>query len=94
MRVLFWDSSFKRAFRRVIRKNPRLEETIFEVLELLVADPFAPTLKAHKLKGDLEGLWACWVEYDCRIIYTFQANPDEDEDAILLIDIGTHDEVY
>lgn len=94
MRVLVWDSSFKRAFKRVIRKNPRLEETILEVVELLVSDPFAPTLKSHKLKGDLEGLWACWVEYDCRIIYTFQPNPDEDEDMIVLIDIGTHDEVY
>lgn len=94
MRVIVWDSSFKRAFKRVIRKNPRLEETILEVVELLVTDPFAPTLKSHKLKGDLEGLWACWVEYDCRIIYTFQPNPDEDEDMIVLIDIGTHDEVY
>ncbi|MBU7584740.1 MAG: type II toxin-antitoxin system mRNA interferase toxin, RelE/StbE family [Nostoc sp. TH1S01] len=92
MRILVWDSSFKRAFKRVIRKNPRLEETIFEVLELLITDPFAPSLKSHKLKGDLEGLWACWVEYDCRIIYTFQ--PNSDEDAIVLIDIGTHDEVY
>ncbi len=28
MRVLVWDSSFKRAFKRVIRKNPHLKETI------------------------------------------------------------------
>ncbi|WP_315791067.1 type II toxin-antitoxin system mRNA interferase toxin, RelE/StbE family [Fischerella sp. JS2] len=94
MRVLVGDSSFKYAFKRVIRKNSYLEETIFEVLELLVADPFAPTSKSHKLKGNLEGLWACWVEYDGRIIYTFQPNLDEDEDMIVLIDIGTHDEVY
>ncbi|MGF2039026.1 MAG: type II toxin-antitoxin system YafQ family toxin [Nostoc sp. CmiVER01] len=94
MRIIVWDSSFKRSFKRVIRKNPRLEETIFEVLELLVTDPFVPSLKSHKLKGDLEGLWACWVEYDCRIIYTFKLNPDEYEDMIVLIDIGTHDEVY
>lgn len=94
MRVLVWDSSFKRAFKRVVRKNPQLEETIFEVLELLAADPFATALKAHKLKGDLEGLWACWVEYDCRIIYTFEPNPDSNEEGIVLIDIGTHDQVY
>jgi mRNA interferase YafQ len=94
MRVLVWDSSFKRAFKRLIRKNPRLEEAIFEVLELLITDLFAPTLKSHKLKGDLEGLWACWVEYDCRIIYTFGRNLDRDEDTIVPIDIGTHDEVY
>jgi addiction module RelE/StbE family toxin len=94
MIILVWDSSFRRAFKRVVRKNPQLEERIVEVLELLVADPFAPSLKAHKLRGQLEGLWACWVEYDCRIIYTFGQNTDTDEEMIVLIDIGTHDEVY
>ena len=94
MKTLVWDSSFRRAFKRVTRKNPQLEVKIFDVLELLVADPFAPPLKAHKLKGQLEGLWACWVEYDCRIVYTFQEDPDSDEELILLIDLGTHDQVY
>lgn len=94
MRTLVWDSSFRRAFRRVVRKNPQIEERIFEVLELLVADPFAPSLKAHKLRGELDGLWACWVEYDCRIVFTFARDTDSDEELIVLIDIGTHDEVY
>ena len=94
MRILVWDNNFKRAFKRVVRKNPRLEDKIFEVLELLVDEPLASALKAHKLKGDLDGLWACWVEYDCRIIYTFQPNPESGEDMIVLIDIGSHDEVY
>ncbi len=25
MKTLIWDNSFKRAFKRVVRKNPRLE---------------------------------------------------------------------
>jgi mRNA interferase YafQ len=83
MRLIIWDSSFKRAFKKVIRKNSQLEDKIFQVLELLIADPFVPSLKSHKLKGDLEGLWACWVEYDCRIIYKFEPNPDSDEDNII-----------
>ncbi len=64
----------------------------FEVCFLL-ENPYHPTLKAHKLKGKLEGLWACWVEYDCRIVYTFKSNDNSQEESILLIDIGTHDEV-
>ena len=94
MKTLVWDSSFERAFKRLIRKNPQLKNKIFAVLELLIENPYNPTLKAHKLKGQLNGLWACWVEYDCRIIYTFQSNDDSEEELILLIDIGTHDEVY
>ena len=61
---------------------------------MLVTEPFAAPLKAHKLRGQLEGLWACWVEYDCRIVYIFQQDFDSDEEMIVLIDIGTHDEVY
>jgi mRNA-degrading endonuclease YafQ of YafQ-DinJ toxin-antitoxin module len=32
MRTLVWENSFKRAFKRVVRKNPQLQEKIFAVL--------------------------------------------------------------
>jgi addiction module RelE/StbE family toxin len=94
MRALGWDVSFRRAFKRRTRNNPRLQERLFEVLELLAQDAFDPRLKTHKLRGQLEGLWACWVEYDCRIVFAFEPDPESGEDMIVLIDIGTHDEVY
>lgn len=94
MRVLGWDASFRRAFKRRTGNNPRLQERIFEVLELLAHDAFDPRLKTHKLRGQLEGLWACWVEYDCRIVFAFEPDPESGEDMIVLIDIGTHNEVY
>jgi mRNA-degrading endonuclease YafQ of YafQ-DinJ toxin-antitoxin module len=40
------------------------------------------------------GSWACFVEYDCRIIFNFVNNPETKEEEIFLIDLGTHDEVY
>lgn len=94
MRRLAWHKSFRRAFRRVCRKKPELEAKIFLTLERLMADPFDPALKAHKLKGHLEGLWACWVEYDCRVVFTFTGNGESREELIALVDIGTHEEVY
>ncbi|MEA5516544.1 type II toxin-antitoxin system mRNA interferase toxin, RelE/StbE family [Nodularia sp. UHCC 0506] len=94
MKLLVWDTSFKRAFKRVIRKNPQLEGKIFEILELLASDIFNPVLKSHKLSGQLEGLWACSVAYDCRIIYTLKQAEDTQEEIIVLVDIGSHDEVY
>jgi mRNA-degrading endonuclease YafQ of YafQ-DinJ toxin-antitoxin module len=63
-------------------------------LERLAKDVFDPHLRTHKLRGPLEGLWACWVEYDCRIVFAFEADSQGEEDMIVLIDIGTHDEVY
>ena len=94
MRHLVWDSSFRRAFRRTTRRDHRLQERILEVLAALSKDPFEPELKTHKLRGRLEGLWACWVEYDCRIVFAFEPDPRGDQDAIVLVDIGSHDEVY
>jgi mRNA interferase YafQ len=94
MAKLAWDSSFRRTFKRVTRNNPSLREHIFEVLALLAEDAFSPPLKTHKLRGQLEGLWACSVEYDCRIVFTFEPESGTGEEMIVLIDIGTHDEVY
>ncbi len=94
MRKLVWDASFRRVFKRKTRRNPALEERIHEMLELLAIDPFQAVLRTHKLRGVLEGLWACWVEYDCRIVFTFEPDPEEGDDWIVLIDIGSHDEVY
>ena len=94
MRTLIWGASFRRAFKRRTRKNPHLREHILTVLRLLSTDPFAPSLKTHKLRGELDGLWACWVEYDCRIVFTFEPTPNTSEEVIVLIDVGTHDEVY
>ena len=95
MRKLAWDNSFRRAFKKRTRNNPKLRTQIFRVLEQLAADPFHPSfLRTHKLKGTLEGLWACWVEYDCRIIFLFEDDPEGGEDVILLVDIGSHAEVY
>jgi len=63
-------------------------------LDLLALDVFDPQLKTHKLHDQLESLWACSVEYDCRIVFTFEPDPESIEDMIVLIDIGSHDEVY
>ena len=94
MRRLVWDTSFRRAFRRLTRRSPELQERIFTVLAALADDPFDPKWKTHRLRGRLEGLWACWVEYDCRIVFVFEADPAGGEEAIVLADIGSHDEVY
>ncbi len=92
MRLVLSDPSFKRAFKSVVGKNPQLKQVIQEVLEKLSQDPYQPSLGTHKLKGKMTGLLACSAGYDLRIVFVFVKN--DPEDNILLIDIGTHDEVY
>ncbi len=57
-------------------------------------DVFAPSLGTHKLSGTLEGLRACSCGYNCRIVFSIEQNPVDDTQVIVLLDIGTHDEVY
>ena len=68
----------------------RLEET----LRQMEADLFAPHLGVHKLSGNLSGFWACSCGYDCRIVFSLEKAAKSDDEVILLLDIGTHDEVY
>ena len=94
MRTLVWGRSFKRAVKHRLKRRPDLKEKIESVLFKLADDPFDPTLRTHKLKGELADSWACTVEYDCRIVFNFEINPNSGEEEIVLSDIGKHDEVY
>jgi mRNA-degrading endonuclease YafQ of YafQ-DinJ toxin-antitoxin module len=94
MRTMFWDDSFRNALKRSTRIGSPSQIDIMTTLAALERDPFQPSLKIHKLQGELKGLWACFVDQDCRIIFVFKVLKGEDEAAIVLIDIGTRDEVY
>ena len=91
---LVWSSAFKRSYKKIVKKNPRLKDNIANVLRQLEFDPFHPSLKTHKLSGNLADFWFCSVAYDCRIIFEISENNQVVEIFILLIDIGSHDEVY
>lgn len=93
MRQLVWSKPFLRAFKSATRRHPRLKAEMEPVLRLLVEDPFDPRLRTHKLKGKLGGTWACSIGYDMRLIFEFMRGTGK-EDDILLIEIGTHEEVY
>jgi addiction module RelE/StbE family toxin len=71
-----------------------LAQRILDAVAALAENPFEPVLRIHKLRGELAGLWACWVEYDCRIIFAVEPDPLGGEDVIVLVDIGSHEEVY
>jgi addiction module RelE/StbE family toxin len=91
-RTLVKSPAFVRAARRLVKKHPGAADDLRSTLELLQEDAHDPRLKTHKLKGDLDGSWACSAGYDLRVVFEF-VEQDESE-AILLLTVGTHDEVY
>ena len=86
--------NFERKYKKLASKNSQLKSSIDQTLLLMEQDAFNPILETHKLTGKLIGLWAISCGYDCRIIFTFQKSMNSDEQIILLVDFGTHKEVY
>jgi mRNA-degrading endonuclease YafQ of YafQ-DinJ toxin-antitoxin module len=91
-RQIIRSEAFVRTARRFLKKHPNETDAIRATLQLLSEDAFHPSLKTHKLKGELAGSWACSAGYDCRIVFEFVTQAGTE--AILLQSIGTHDEVY
>jgi mRNA interferase YafQ len=85
---------FERAFRRLIGKNPALQSSIETALRRMAVDVNDPRLKTHHLSGQLKGLHACSVSYDCRIIFSRQKHPKTGAEVLLLVNLGSHEEVY
>ena len=93
-RNLLLSKSFLKSYKKFITKNPLLKSPIEKALLKLEEDAFAPALKTHKLSGNLYGYLACSCGYDCRIVFSIEKSNKLKSEYILLIDIGTHEEVY
>jgi mRNA-degrading endonuclease YafQ of YafQ-DinJ toxin-antitoxin module len=91
---LVWSPGFSRELKRLLRRNPQLRGAIERTLEQLSENPFHPALKTHKLKDDLADRWACSIDYSNRVVFRFVQNPDSAEEELLLLALGSHDEVY
>lgn len=90
---LVWSPGFSRELKRLICRSPQLKKPE-QTLQKLAEDPFHPGLRTHKLKGDLAERWACSIDYSNRIVFKFVQNPDSGTEEILLLTLGSHDEVY
>lgn len=78
MYVLLTTGHFDRRVVKVTRAHPELKK------------PLAKALRLHQLTGELEGLHAVSVTHAYRITLTLRVTKKE----IVLLDIGSHDEVY
>lgn len=87
---IVWDEGFKRLYKKWVRKHPDLISIFEERILLFEKNPFDATLKTHILGGKLKKIWAFSINYDYRITFRFA----EENTKAILINIGTHDEVY
>lgn len=88
--TLVTTAGFDRRARKFLNRHPDLRPRFIETVEKLRADPFDSSLRLHQLGGKLKGMQAVSLTYSYRIVLILQVTKHE----ILLIDIGSHDEVY
>ena len=88
--TLIRTDTFLRALRKYLKKHPDRVALMRETLTLLVANPHAPALRVHPLKGQMKGLSALRLTYGDRIVLTLCLS----EWQIILLDIGTYDDIY
>ena len=81
-----FEKKAKKFFKKHSNLIPRFKEIIFKLTD----NPFHLSLKTHKLNGKLIDLYSCSLNYEYRIILNILIKDDE----IILLDIGTQDEVY
>jgi len=90
MYQLVWTARFTRTAKKFVQAHPDLRQHLARVLRDLENDPLQPHLRLHPLKGKMQGLHAVSITYSYRISLTLKVTEKE----IILLDIGSHDEVY
>ncbi len=87
MRIKY-HKNFIKNYRKRISSNPKLVSKFQKQLDIFLINPQNPILRNHKLIGKLSSYNSFSLTGDIRVIYQIE------EDAILLFDIGTHNQVY
>ena len=90
MYTLVWSAGFTRSAEKFIKNHPDLRDKLASILRDLENDPFPPHLKYHQLRGNIKGVQAISITYSYRITLTILVSDRE----IILLDVGSHDELY
>ena len=83
-------SSYEKKVTKFLKRHPDVFKRYIKTLKILEVNPKHPSLRLHKLKGNLYEYYSISINLEYRIIIDFIIQNDE----IIPIDIGTHNEVY
>lgn len=81
---------FKKRSAKFIKRHGDMRERYAKTLFVLQENPFHPSLRLHKLKGNLHEYYSVSINMEYRIIMDFILI----DGVIIPIDIGGHDDVY
>lgn len=86
--IFTFTKEVKKELKSIKEKQPGLYRKIIKQLNYFEINPHHPSLRRHKLSGNLFNCWSISVEGNYRMIYFI-----DNEKAIFFL-MGTHQEVY
>ena len=92
MEITFSKKAWK-ILQKLEKSEPRIFAKTQKKLNLFRNNPRHPSLRTHKLGGNLANSYSISVDISLRITYLVKAEKDGKKIAVIM-DIGTHDEVY
>lgn len=82
IKAVLYTADFLKAFKKL---PVRIQQLAKKKERLFKSDPFHPSLRAHKLKGELQIYWSYSVNREYRILFRFI-----DDVTVAYFDIGRH----
>ncbi len=87
MKTIKFSPTFQKKLQSFHRRDKQLSEKIKKQLILFQENPRHPSLRLHKLRGNLQNTWSLSITLSFRLLFI--------EDAeYYFFDMGEHDEVY
>jgi len=87
---LITTDTYERKAKKFFKKHPELIDKYKNTLSMIIENSEQSSLKLHKLKGNLKDFHSISLSFEYRIILLIEPS----KEAMYLVDIGTHDEVY
>jgi len=88
-RIIYTQGYLKRA-AKFIKRHPEILTQYEKTLKLLEINPSHPSLRLHRLGGPLRDLHSVSINISYRITLEFLL----EDGKIVLVNVGSHDEVY
>jgi len=84
----FYSPKIDKQLKEIKKKDPALYKKIFTKLDFFRNFQNHPSLRIHKLQGNLHNYWSLSVEENIRIIFYYS------DVGVVFFMIGTHDQMY
>lgn len=80
--------------KKIKQKDIKLADRVEKQLILFTKNPKHPSLRTHKLSGNVENRWSISINKSIRMVYVIVKRKEDEESTAYFVAIGTHDQAY